>query len=213
MTQTEKVKPRLPTLKEVERKLGETADQWGGRCYEIACACVKHGLVEGTPVYGHFTGEIHPKSYFGDRQHLPFVQHGWVLLKDGRVFDPTRWSFEARKPYLYVGPKSEEYDEGGNQFRKALRPPAPEYDDSERRLKFSQHDLPTEPWERVEKLLDVDYAFTDQEPGTLCLSQAVWIANAPFEDLMPHNAAIYKALEKVGLRGAIPIDNWKKSTR
>lgn len=94
---------RLPTLAECEKALGEKAETWAGRCYEIASRIVKAGLVDGEAVYGHWIGRVHPRSYFGKRANLPFVAHGWVLLKDGRVLDPTRWAFEAVEPYLFVG--------------------------------------------------------------------------------------------------------------
>ena len=206
----------LPSLAEAQRRLGEEASKWAGRCYEIACAFVAAGLVRGTAVYGHFLGRINPESYFGDRHGAPFVQHGWVLLPDGRVFDPTRFGFENDKgeaPYLHVGPLTAEYDEGGNKFRKALRPPPPEFDPSERMIVFSQRDLPTGPWKHVEKLLRIDYTDGEQEPGTLSFEQVAWLANASFEDLQPHAAAIYDALEAVGEEALIPIDNRRKAQR
>lgn len=205
----------LPSLAEAQRRLGE-ASMWAGRCYEIACAFIAAGLVRGTAVYGHFLGRINPESYFGDRHGAPFVQHGWVLLPDGRVFDPTRFGFENNKgeaPYLHVGPLTADYDEGGNKFRKALRPPPPEFDPSDRMIVFSQSDLPGKPWTHVEKLLRIDYTYGEQEPGTLSFEQVAWLANASFEDLQPHAAAIYDALEAVGEEALIPIDNRRKAQR
>lgn len=204
----------LPTLAEAERRLGHKAKEWAGRCYEIACAFLSAGLVQGVAVYGHFTGKVHPKSFFGSRNHMPFVQHGWVLLPDGRIFDPTRWGFEDKEPYLYVTNSGDkEYDEGGNQLRKAMRPPAPEYDAFDRKIEFTQRVLAGGPWKHVEKLLDIDYGFTKQEPGTLCYSQVFWLANTPFEDLQPHAQAIYKALEAVGELALVPWDNRHKADR
>jgi hypothetical protein len=29
--------------------------------------------------------------------------HMWMRLADGRVVDPTRWCYEGREPYIYVG--------------------------------------------------------------------------------------------------------------
>lgn len=204
----------LPTLAEAERRLGESAKKWEGRCYEIACAFVKAGLVKGVAVYGHFVGKVHPESYFGKRAGGPFVQHGWVLLPDGRIFDPTRWAFEAKEPFLHVTDDDDpSYDEGGNKFRKAMRRPVPEFDEFDRQIEFSQRDLPTEPWKHIEKLLEIDYGFTSQEPGTLCFEQVCWLANAPFEDLQPHAAAIYQAIEAKGEAALIPIDNRQKAKR
>ena len=53
--------PTRPTLREVERALGEPATAWVARCYEIACAIVERKLVDGVAVYGHWTGPIAPR--------------------------------------------------------------------------------------------------------------------------------------------------------
>lgn len=60
---------------------------------------------------------MHPRSCFREQRELSFIPHGWVLMPDGRIFDPTRWTFEAKSPYLYVGPDRDEYDKGSNQLR------------------------------------------------------------------------------------------------
>lgn len=94
----------LPTLEECERALGEKAKAWVARCYEISYRIVAAGLVDGEAVYGHWTGDLAPGSYFARlKRGIPFVPHGWIQLKDGRVLDPTRWVFEDVAPYLYVG--------------------------------------------------------------------------------------------------------------
>lgn len=104
-----KVPKRLPTLAECEKAIGEKAETWVARCYEISCAIVEAGLVEGEAVYGHWLGPVQPKSHFADRGRLPFIPHGWILLKDGEVLDPTRWVFEAKAPYLYVGLEPDDF--------------------------------------------------------------------------------------------------------
>lgn len=101
---------RLPTLAECEKAIGEKAQAWVARCYEISCAIVKAGLVDGDAVYGHWIGPVSPKSHFARARGLPFVPHGWILLKDGRVLDPTRWVFENVEPYLYVGSPPDSLD-------------------------------------------------------------------------------------------------------
>jgi hypothetical protein len=105
MKNARKRKPKeLPTLAECEKVLGEKAEKWVARCYEISCRIVAAGLVDGVAVYGHWTGDVASGSYFATRSaRLPFVNHGWILLKDGRVLDPTRWVFENVAPYLYIG--------------------------------------------------------------------------------------------------------------
>jgi hypothetical protein len=93
----------LPSLAQCEKAIGEKAEKWVARCYEISCAIVAAGLVDGEAVYGHWIGDVAPGSHFAERGRLPFIPHGWILLKDGRVLDPTRWVFEDVDPYLYVG--------------------------------------------------------------------------------------------------------------
>lgn len=96
---------KLPTLKRCEKAIGEPAKDWAGRCYEISYKLVKAGIMPkgAEAVYGHWRGDVHRNSMFANRP-LPFVQHGWIYVADeGLVIDPTRWVFEARKPYLYSG--------------------------------------------------------------------------------------------------------------
>lgn len=202
----------LPSLAECERRLGEKADTWKGRCFEIASTLVALGLVKGTAVYGHWRGPVAPESFFAAKSHLGFVQHGWVLMPDRTILDPTRWVFENVEPYLHVGPgTSKEYDEGGNGLRAAFRRSPPPFDPSDRQIEFSASVLPSAPWTFVEKLLDIDY--TDQKPGFLTISQVFWLANLPLQDLGPHARAIYDAFAAVGEEATIPLDNRQKVLR
>jgi hypothetical protein len=140
------------------------------------------------------------------------VQHGWILLEDGRILDPTRFAFDGREPYLHVGPLTAEYDEGGNQWREGS--PVPAYDPDERQIKFSQSVLPGPAWTHVEKILNVQYwGRLKQEPGKLSVGQVFWLANAPFETLQPHVVAIYKAIETIGEAAFIPMDNRRRADR
>lgn len=210
------VRPRLPSLRQVERVLGP-ARQWAGRCYEVACACVERKLVDGVAVYGHWVGPAHPKSYFGrsSRGRLGFVPHGWVMLRDGRVFDPTRWAFTGEDPGLYVGAAGEEYDEGGNRLREdRLRPP-PRFDRDEGGPVFvlGKELLPSPAWFHVEELLREDYSEDDHSPGEVTLAQLVWLANLPYDFLAPHAREVYGCLEKVGQGALVPVDNRRRAER
>ncbi len=197
---------KIPTLKQAEATLGEPAKAWEGRCYEIACRFVERKLVKGIAVYGHWIGPIAKGTLF-DRG-LPFAHHGWVLLPDKRVLDPTRWVFEAREPYLYVG-SADHYDEGGNQWREALSPQAPEFDEFDRIFDLTNEILPTQAWNYVEQLLGLYRYYDDPayEPGTVSQGQLSWLANRSPERLGPHAPAIYRALFALGRGALIPIDN------
>ena len=96
-------------IKVVEKAIGIPAKKWKGRCYEIACKMVKAKLVKGEPVYGHWVGPISRYSHFANRRDLGFTNHGWVLVDEEKqlVVDPTRWVFEDREPYIFVGSEAE----------------------------------------------------------------------------------------------------------
>ena len=201
----------IPTLKKCEKLLGEPAAKWSGKCYAIAARLVELGAVTGHAVYGHFTGEVHPESCFAERAHHGFIQHGWVILPDGRILDPTRWVFEAKKPYLYVG-EDTEYDEGGSRLRGLVHGPPPEYDEDEKQFSFPRSILRQPAWAHVECVLRLDYTL-GQPLGRLSLGQVRWLANANVEILQPHAAAVYAALRKLKLQALIPIDNVRKVER
>jgi hypothetical protein len=90
---------------DVEKAIGIPAEEWKGRCFEIATKMVKAGLVEGEPIYGHWVGPISRSSHFAERRNTGFTNHGWVLVNEEKqlVVDPTRWVFEARNPYIFIG--------------------------------------------------------------------------------------------------------------
>lgn len=100
---------KIPTVAEVEQTIGIPAQDWKGRCYEIASLLVKHKLVDGVAVYGHWLGA--PGSYFRAKRSLGFVQHGWVKCEEGEVVDPTRWVFEDKDPYIYVGESPDSFSD------------------------------------------------------------------------------------------------------
>ena len=199
---------KIPTLVEIEVALGEDALLWAGRCYEIACAVVQEGLVEGAPVYGHFVGEIDPRSYFGRHANAPFVRHGWVQLPDGRVLDPTRWSFESGAPYLYVG-DADDYDEGGNVWREAMLKPPPAFVEGERQVGILMLLGPG----AHAYVLDLFGVKFEDRTRNLTFSQAHWLANLPYNTLSVYAGDVYGALEKEGLRAHVPIDNYRRAQR
>jgi hypothetical protein len=201
--------PEGLTLTDCEEVLGEKAPLWAGRCYEISSRIVAAGLLDGTAVYGHWLGPVHPKSPFAGGR--PFVQHGWVVFpNDRRVLDPTRWVFEHEEPYLFLGDPGKLYDEGGNEWRGATRGPVPSFDVSEKQFDFDKRVMDTATWKFVERYLEIDYMDEDQVPGVLSKQQVFWLANAPLADLGPHAKTVYDALVKKGEEALIPIDNFRR---
>lgn len=186
------------------------ASKWEGRCYEIASALVSRGLVDGVPIYGHWTGPIAKGTLFDRRTSV--TQHGWILVADKRVVDPTRWVFEGAKPYIYIG-ENDHYDEGGTRFRRVMQGRPPPFDlGVGHPVTFSTKDMPSPAWAFVENLFDGQFPVDDPEYeiGTLSGRQLMWLANCAPEDLGGHAKAIYAALVKHGLGGLIPIDNRRK---
>lgn len=199
----------IPPLTVCERVLGEKAERWEARCFEIASRFVAKKLVEGVAVYGHWRGPVHPRSrFYAKSQAVPFVQHGWVLLPDNRVVDPTRWCFEAVKPYVFYGDNEGEYDEGGNLWRAAQRGPLPRYDALEDvTIEITKEVMDAPTWSFVEKYLELDYTIAEQPVGELTREQLLYLAHAPPQQLGEHAGAIYEALSKLGEGALVPIDN------
>lgn len=195
-------------LQQLEEHIGTPAEEWAGACYGIACKAAE--LVDGArPVYGHFLGAVHPKSVFAAASRAGFVQHGWVVLPDGKVIDPTRWVFECKKPYIYIGPAGVDYDEGGNQFRTASIGSPPRFDPDEKTINISSSMLPTEAWNFIESTLGLQDMFMEDgyEPGDVNVKQLGWVANLDPRLMQGQASVIYGLLERLHMAGFIPYDN------
>jgi len=187
----------------VAAKIGIPKKKWTGRCYEIACLMVDQGCVEGEAVYGHWLGPVVSTSVFAGR---PIVRHGWVRLKDGTVVDPTRWVFEGVEPYIFVGRDTGDgswpYDEGGDQWRAALRRPPPVFN-PERPvgLEFPSASARV----LAEGLLGGIQGWS--------IEQVFWLANLPYAELGSEAHDIYAAIVRCGHKAAIPQDNFRRAQR
>lgn len=209
---------KLPTLQQCVDAIEIPIEGWAGNCYAIACAIVSAGLVEefnGVAVYGHWGGDVHPDSHFAECEGRPFVQHGWILLEDGRIMDPTRWGFDAKEPYLFIGHNSGEYDEGGNKWRDAMMEPPPSWNKDDSQYEINKHVLKTDAWNHVERLLNCTDGYCDDDVpiGQFCGAQLFWLANCPYSVLQPHASEVYRALERCGMKAFIPMDNYRRAER
>lgn len=204
--------PESLTVEAVIKAIHMPPEQWKGNCFAVASKVVDAGLVQGVAVYGHYAGRVsHARGAYYAKSGS--TQHGWVNLMDGRIFDLTRWVFENKKPYLHLGPRSAEYDEGGNDLNKSHRGPPPRFDPDEEQHEFTSDMLSSAAYNKVEKILRVD--ITVQEPGFLTETQIRWLANAHFDDLQPHAVEVYSAIESLGgtFPAYIPFDNRKRADR
>lgn len=200
-----KCDPKALAIEELEEWIGEDAEDWEGRCYEIATMAAE--LVDGTPVYGHYTGYVDKDGFWSKSASMPFQRHGWVKLSDGRVLDPTRWSFEGKEPYIYIG-SGEDYDEGGNEFRSLID--TPRLDASDKRVKLA---LEGDALLMVLSLLGADQTIEEGDGIVVNTTQAAWLANLPYDVLSPYQAEIYDAISSAGQGGHIRFDNWERARR
>lgn len=116
------------------KQIGIPHKDWPLNCYAVAAAILQLQLLpRGRAAYGHYFGEISPRSIFASRAGLA-PRHGWVTLSGGWIYDPTRWVFTATKPLpvlvhmtLVTGDNAlPDYDLGGEHFMKIhsdVRPP------------------------------------------------------------------------------------------
>lgn len=200
--------PNEMTIEQVVKSIDFPTEKWHGNCYGVAKAIVKAGLVEGTAVYGHYLGYVDPDGYWKKYAGHPFIQHGWVVLLDGGILDPTRWSFENTNPYLALFEKTDEeyeqYDEGGNTWREVFRPPFPETDPNDEVLSL---ELTPECKTFVDDMLPEGVS-----SDALTIQQLLWIANAPYDSFGPLVGEIYKGICKIE-SAFIPIDNKRRAHR
>lgn len=233
--------PRELTVGEVADAIGVRPVDWAGRCFEIASRMVDAGLVDGEAVYGHWTGPVHKNSRFSGQEGAGFVQHGWVLLADGyTVVDPTRWVFEAAKPYIFVGEPPddldmvcmcghviEEHDDGF--LRECLccddcagfdpeREKWP-YDEGGNQFRDMMR-RPCPEWNDAQKQFEVDFGkarglviLLTQHAGPWTAEQLHWLATLPYNELRGYAHEIYGGIIAVDLAGFIPFDNRKRAER
>lgn len=176
--------------------------KWPGQCFAIASQLVKAYRLKGTAVYGMFVGKIDLKSHFGHRQH-GLTQHGWIRMKSGVLVDPTRWVFEAVKPYIFVTTDTNhsDYDEGANT---ALEIAQVARQNSGLVKKGNDIAIPKGLQVVVSKLLN------DSARTGISASEAFAVANTPLKQLGSNAKAVYAWLAKANLKALIPIDNRKR---
>lgn len=192
------------SLDEIAGKLGIPVKDWPGRCYEVAVVASR--LIDGaTPVYGHYKGPVNDKSIFAP---ISIIQHGWVLLEDNQVLDPTRWVFEVVEPYIYIGP-GDDYDEGGNSLRSQLIGPPIQFDPEDNVINISRDMLSSDAWIVIENVFKLNDLLDDPEyhPGDITIRQLMWLANMNPRFMKGYATEIYKMFDQFNLRGFIPTDN------
>lgn len=206
------MKPAELTVEHLEKFVGMPAEQWHGLCFEIATAAAKLLGNGSVAVYGHYLGEMDPEGYWGPRSELPFVHHGWVRLADGRVLDPTRWSFENVEPYIFRSADAHhpEYDEGGNEWRHAMMRPAPTRQPG---AKTARLQADAETLSMLTSWLGRTEVKVGDGWADLTIDQIFWLANAPYDLFGSYVFQVYEAICLAYSPEAIPIDNRRQAER
>lgn len=184
----------MTDIHDVAALIDQPVRTWPGRCHEIAGAALRYGAVSGHLRYGHYLGPTAETSIWHDRQ---LIRHGWVELDDGRIWDPTRWVFEAAAPYIFCGEANEDYDIGGNSLRAQLRGPVPIFDAADGRT-----------WTLPKALLPRIQKHLTPVQENLSFNQLIWLANSSPQELGDLAKPLYLWLEDIHKRALIPIDNW-----
>jgi hypothetical protein len=203
---------QVPTITATARVIGLKPADWRGRCHEVACLMLKTKLVPGVERYGHYYGPVRPGFYTAGR---PFYRHGWIEAAPDVVVDPTRWVFEARRAYIYIGPGAD-YDACGSRLAASRVGAYPSHwmlgDDSTRfnGEAFEAHE--------AREIIDLGLAeddaryvaeLTNGHGEGFSFGQLMWLANLPLDWYGPHARAVYEAFKRVGRKALIPIDNWR----
>ena len=198
------------TIEQLEKAWGAPVEKWTGNCYGLACAAAK--LIEGAvPVYGHYLGKVAEGTFFEPASSGGFVQHGWVLMKNSDVVDPTRWAFEGRKPYIYNGP-CDVYDEGGNALRMRMIGGPPEFDpESKPKIDILPH-LTSEAWEFVRELMKLE-PVEGYDLGHVTVPQLHWLATYDPRLMRGHATVIFAVLKHLNFKSLVPLDNWRMVER
>jgi len=204
---------RLPTFRVLYAEMlcipealasdAQIEEDFKGNCYAAATALAAILGPGARAVYGIWYGEsvVRPGN--------PFHRHGWAEMDD-KIIDPTRWVFEGKEPYYWIGPaESDEYDEGMAELREAVRRPPPEHDDTE-----SQFEMQWSP--RVKAFMRGLFD-DDRDVTWLSFAEIFWLANTSMADEQAVDE-LYTQLIALDQGALIPIDfrnrwEWRKEHR
>lgn len=195
------------SIQEVALLIDLPLENWPSNCYCIANKIVKALLNDdcAAAVYGVYYGPVSEECKIF-RQGVN--RHGWIVMRDGRIVDPTRWVFEASPPAISVFvPGTEEfeteaqhYDEGAEALSGLLAYP---------RDKESEqvHALPADLGRMLQLLAQFKAGPELRLTGMLSTQQLAWLAKLPYSLLGPKVAhAFYSWLSSKCLEALIPLD-------
>jgi hypothetical protein len=174
-------------------------------CFAVASVLaemLKKQNIKARAVYGTWKGTCVSKKEKG------FFRHGWVLINEKDILDPTRWVFEDSSPMIFEGTvkKNKEYDEGMTQLRSLISRPFPKFNpEANRIIKFK--------WsESCASVIEWLSGCDCKAEQNMTVEQAMWMANLPPNLWSCHLDEIYGNLTKEGFAAFIPMDykeKWK----
>ena len=186
--------------------IGIPLTDWPGNCHGIAEAVLRRAPVDGMRLArGHWHGHISSDSVFGARD---FTQHSWLVLADGRILDPTRWTLEdPKRPAIYLG-VNDHYDEAGLQLRQQ-QPPA-FFNAPPNPFQILLDKTSPALCEALNNALGGDHARGTMDPGHRWLADALARAMKTDPDRLHDAARLYRLMAEAGMRAMIPIDLWQR---
>ena len=197
------IHPPIETdVKKIAKAIKFPLKSWAGHCHEVASMIYKAKLVpdDSRVEYGIWHGPISPNSkLFAGRA---VTHHGWIQLKNGEIYDPTRYAFENKAPYIWVGRDVQcFYDFGGNRLRERLMDcsKAPAFD-----AKKKMTIVPTKYRALFGRKL------SNSDPVFATMEQLGWMGSLPLHLLGEDALKVYTALKDMDLDNLIPIDNRRK---
>ena len=186
----------LTDISIIADKIDIKPNHWAGNCHGISTAIVNAGLVDGHVERGHYYGDIAKGSIFHGK---PLIPHTWIRLKDGRIYDPTRFAFDMFKPKVYVSNDDSDYDLCGSRIRGLMNRQIPEFDKTKREeiLDFKTKECK----ELIMSLVG--------NPPFLTINELFYLANLPHNLFMEHGKEFYLVLEEQKHDALIPLDNYE----
>jgi hypothetical protein len=180
---------------------------------------------------GHYVGLVERDSYFGQRRGLPFIAHSWIQAHDltypltedapwridreppqirlvhDPIIDPTRFAFDGKPPYIWIGANDGSYDEGGNSWREEHEPMLLPFDINAKPIKLR---LPavTEAWIAQQVMQHPNGG--DYPYGYYTYALVMWLANLSLRRLGEHAEPIFRAIVDADHAAALPLDNRRK---
>jgi hypothetical protein len=187
-------------IEKVSKEIDWNVDKWVANCYAVSSAIVDAGLIQGKAVFGKYHGFINENSFF---KKSTFTNHGWILTKDGKIIDPTRWVFENTNPYIYIcDSDNNDYDQGSNVIKNILSSlqNVPVFDDSLRVITIDNEEIEHYFSELLGK---------EKIPHKISINQILSIASSSVNTLGCAAKPIFTWLNEKGLSAFVPIDNFE----